>query len=941
MYPVSNAYKQAMHARVQSFRITGSIGNVSFTDENILAGSLSINNQCSSSENIDIGQVYIGELNCTFINVEIERYSWQGKQITINFGQRLLNGSYEDIPLGIFTISQAEYTKSGVVVKAYDNMAKLDKTCSSFVTGTIPYNIVKSACDDCHLELETTASEFENFANGRVTLSIFGENDINTYRDVISWIAQTCGCFVTASRSGGLLFKKYDENIVDTLNDSQRFSNCSFADYTTRYTGMSVVNIAQKTTSYYALSPDNALTYNLGSNPYLQTPVSHSLTAMRRNVLNALARINYVPFKATCIGNPAYDLGDVLVFSGGLADGTKKYCITKYSWTYGRDYVMEGVGKNPVLANGHSKSDKNIAGLLSQAVTDDYKVMVMQNGTDIKIEDGESKSVLFSRYLLSSSNSHVRFNIEILLVVTANASTDNLAQVSINNNNTLTLNPVPSENKVVVKVTYKVDSEEITTYSPIETWNTGKHILTLQYDLEHNDTLAHSFDVWLNVTGGSIYIAPNDAREAISSSGLASDNDWDGTFRDQDGNLYIVINGQAHKVPDNIIVYKYPDKISYTLNELLDFTGVVIHAVYGDKTWVDITNSCVFSPAENTPYDQNNVINITYTEYGLNYATSFDLTYNGIIRIEMDTLPNKLNYEHGETITYAGAKVVAVYKDNTRVDITNDCVFLPEAGTSFDYDTLRSKSGLKTLAISSPSKTSYTIGDFLDYSGCYVWAYFTDGSYQNVTSEAVFSPANNSLITNSTRNKVLVSFTDENNETISSSFDINIARLRDIIITPPTVTHFKAGQLLDYSGVVVTASYTNGTTRDVTANAVFVPSAGTAASTSLSSVVVAYTDNAGNSKTNTFSVNVGVLTGIFATQPNKSEYRLGDTISYTGMTVTARYSDGTTENVTANVTCTPAAGSVITNPNITSATIRYTDSNGNTPRPLQLQLPDL
>ena len=86
MYNVSSAYKTAMHNRVQKFKVRGTVGNVSFSDENILAGSLSISNQCSGSDNIDIGQVYIGEMNCTFLGLAIDRNSWYGKEVTIDFG---------------------------------------------------------------------------------------------------------------------------------------------------------------------------------------------------------------------------------------------------------------------------------------------------------------------------------------------------------------------------------------------------------------------------------------------------------------------------------------------------------------------------------------------------------------------------------------------------------------------------------------------------------------------------------------------------------------------------------------------------------------------------------------------------------------------------------------------------------------------------------------
>ena len=685
MYNVSSAYKTAMHNRVQKFKVRGTVGNVSFSDENILAGSLSISNQCSGSDNIDIGQVYIGELNCTFLGVDIDRNSWFGKEIIIDFGQCLNDGSYEFIPLGVFTVAEADYTEAGVAVKAYDHVAKLDKTCSSLSTGAKPYNLAKIACDACRVALETSEAEFLHFPNGKVTLGIYAENDIKTYRDALSWIAQTCCCFVTASRSGGILFRQYGGKPADVIDDAHRFTGCTFSDFSTRYTGLSVVNIRKQTTSYYAVSPDDGLTYNLGSNPYLQNAVSHSLSTMREAVLRKLAEIDYVPFKATCIGNPAYDLGDVLIFSDGIADGEKQSVITKFTWTYGREYVMEGVGRNPALASANSKSDKNIAGLMSKTASDDaFRCTVLRNGAEVNIADGEAKSVIFARYLLAAP-SHVRFNFEVLLSVTADEDTDNLADVSIDGK-TLLLNPKPTQNLVTVKAIYKSDGEEIVTRYPVEMLLSGKHILTLQYDLDHDDSLAHSFDLWLQVSGGSVSVAENDAYEVISSTGLAADNKWEGTFRGDDGHLYIVIDGVAHKIPDSIEVYRYPQKMSYAADEPLDYSGLIVHAVFGDGSRGDITEECAINPPDGSPFDSSDdmYIEVSYTVWTVSYATGFSLTQNYIDELVI-TPPRKVNYRYGEILDYTGLTVEAVYRDGRKVDVTNQCVMTPAEGLSFDY----------------------------------------------------------------------------------------------------------------------------------------------------------------------------------------------------------------------------------------------------------------
>jgi hypothetical protein len=111
MYNVSNEYLEAISAPVHKYKLRGSIGNYSITDEDILDGSLKISKQCSEGDEVKIGSVYIGSLNMTVIsNINIDRYDWKGKVITLEEGLELADGSYEWIPLGVYTIEECNYT---------------------------------------------------------------------------------------------------------------------------------------------------------------------------------------------------------------------------------------------------------------------------------------------------------------------------------------------------------------------------------------------------------------------------------------------------------------------------------------------------------------------------------------------------------------------------------------------------------------------------------------------------------------------------------------------------------------------------------------------------------------------------------------------------------------------------------------------------------------
>ncbi|MCH3999357.1 MAG: hypothetical protein LKF15_03035 [Lachnospiraceae bacterium] len=515
MYAVSDAYKTAMKQPVQRFRMTGKVGRVSFTDDNILSGSFSITNQCSDDSSVQIGQVYIGELDVTLMNMSIARYSWKDQEIAPVFGMRLENGNFEDVPLGIFTIDSAKHTASGVVIKAYDHMAKLDKNCSVTSINGTAYNLMLTACTACGLTLGTTSEEFAAMANGSDELSLYSETDIETWRDFVSWVAASIAANVYAGRDGKIYVRAYDQTVVDEIDTEHRFTGCEFSDFSTRYTGLSVVNIDAKTTSYYALDVDDGLTYNIGSDPFLQYGVDEKKDAQRKAILTALSQVDYVPFKAELIGNPAYDLMDVFRFTDGLADKDKLFCMTKFTFNYNQSFTMQGVGQDPALASAKSKTDKNLQGILSSNENQDYiRYYDYQNAADYDIADAAKAKIIDVRYI-TVKNTHIDFHAEIKLTLdTTETETDELL----------------SDTDVVMTVTYYLNGEEVKDYVPVETMPDGTHLLHLLFTWNSTANLTGNFEVWLSMVGGSCHIARGDARAYMAGQGLAGSGAWDGTI---------------------------------------------------------------------------------------------------------------------------------------------------------------------------------------------------------------------------------------------------------------------------------------------------------------------------------------------------------------------------------------------------------------------------
>lgn len=518
MYAVSNAFLEAMKKPVQHSRLRGyikaSAWNYMFTEENIEKGSFSLTNQCSGNDNVEIGTVYVGELSVTFLNLNLQRYSLKNGIITPTY-YLLTDNGWEPVPLGVYRINEANWTQWGVEITAYDNMVLFDKNLSlDSSSGTI-WNFLTLACHACGVEMAMTEDEVIALPNGDVVLAIYPENDIETYRDLVSWCAQTTGTFATMDRNGKLILRKYGVDPVDTIDSYNRLTGARFSDFETRYTGMSCVNIAEKTTSYYSEGYDDGLTYNLGSNPLLQFGTEEVIQANREAVLHALTVIRYVPVEVSMIGTPAYDLGDILVFTDGIADGDRISCVTKFDWKYGGTYNVTCVGQNPALASARSKTDKDISGLMSSSDEDAMKYYNYMNAAELLIADGETKDVIVFRYIATKAT-HIDFHAEIMFTM---------------NTTEIEGDDIYTENDGIVNVTYFLDDEEVTDYHPAYTYTDGVYLLHLLKTWYSSGNLITTFTAKIKLNGGTIFIEPGDARAYIAGQGLVGEEGWDGSVR--------------------------------------------------------------------------------------------------------------------------------------------------------------------------------------------------------------------------------------------------------------------------------------------------------------------------------------------------------------------------------------------------------------------------
>lgn len=236
--------------------------------------------------------------------------------------------------------------------------------------------------------------------------------------------------------------------------------------------------------------------------------------------------------------------------------------------------------------------------------------------------------------------------------------------------------------------------------------------------------------------------------------------------------------------------------------------------------------------------------------------------------IAVTTQPTKKSYYIGEAFDPAGMVVTATFADDTTEDVTDDCTFSP-ATISKDTTAITvnyQRGGIKKTAsvavtvrvlasieISNPpTKTAYKYGEVFSPAGMAVTARYTDGQSRTVTSYT-YSPTGALKLSDTT---ITVSYT-EGDVTKTTTQAITVAKVLSgiKITTPPNRTAYFEREVFDPEGMVVTANYTDGSSKTV-AGYTYSPTSQLSKGTTM--ITVSYSEG-GATKTTTQSITVTAI----------------------------------------------------------------------------------
>jgi len=296
---------------------------------------------------------------------------------------------------------------------------------------------------------------------------------------------------------------------------------------------------------------------------------------------------------------------------------------------------------------------------------------------------------------------------------------------------------------------------------------------------------------------------------------------------DDKGNLNILIN---------MTINQTPNKTTYYVNDVFDPAGLSVTAYYWDGTTKQVTDYKLSNPDMRTSGTKSVTVSYSLMSDTFNITVIDALPPNvSINSIAIRQRPLKTVYIVKEEFDSDGLVIEAIYSDGSVKYISEYSISKPDMSTpgtktiiinyfdktvSFNITVNTPPPGVILISISvtqKPVKIAYYVNEAFNSDGLVISANYSDGSSRHVTGYSLNGTPDMSSAGTKTIN---VNF-----EGKTASFTITVTAapqgkyLTSITVTkPPEKITYIVNETFNSAGLVVTANYSDGTSKQVNAS---------------------------------------------------------------------------------------------------------------------------
>ena len=369
-------------------------------------------------------------------------------------------------------------------------------------------------------------------------------------------------------------------------------------------------------------------------------------------------------------------------------------------------------------------------------------------------------------------------------------------------------------------------------------------------------------------------------------------------------------------------------KTQYYVGDTLDPTGITVTATYNNGTTAEVDGWIIggFDSSEPAEALELSVIYVTPELVTLTAERKLSVRIDAVVAtsITANGELSKTEYFVGEELETSGITVTASYNNGTSAEISGWTISGFDSTTAAENQILsvnyvnengETLTATQTLTVNiNPivatsitvtgdlSKTEYFVGEELETSGIAVTATYNNGTSAIVSGWLVSGFDSSIAAENQT---LTVNYVNENGDllTAEQTFSVNINAILPVSIEINgnlSKTNYFVGELLDQSGITVTATYNNGTSAQVENWTITgFDSSEPAEALELSVIYVTpqlVTLTAERKLTVAINPIVAVSIAVIGNL-DKTDYYVGDSLESSGIAVTATYNNGSNAEV--------------------------------------------
>lgn len=293
--------------------------------------------------------------------------------------------------VGVFYAEKPTRTKrNSYKVTAYDTMSKLDADFSGWLHAnqaqfpkTI-WQLVQLACQRAGVVLASSSLPI----NGSYSVQAFYADDL-TCRQIISWAAESAGCYAHMNADGKLQFLTYADKrstakiTPDGASNSTAYyaDSLSYEDYTVK--AIEKVQIRQSDSDVGVIYPDSTTatnTYAVQGNLLLTTGTEANLKSVVQNLYNVLKNVTYTPCKVSVPSSSGLACGQIVHVKDARGREFDTYLMSATISSGKASFESMGSASRESSSAVNSQSYKNLTGKM-------LEIKTSVDGLEVKASD--------------------------------------------------------------------------------------------------------------------------------------------------------------------------------------------------------------------------------------------------------------------------------------------------------------------------------------------------------------------------------------------------------------------------------------------------------------------------------------------------------------------------------------------------------------------------